>query len=337
MSALGRAFPEDDMSERAIQPLISIALCTYNGAPYLREQLESLLAQTYRNIEIIAVDDHSADDTLAILKEYERRDARLRAVANSENLGFRKNFEYAMSLCVGVFVAPCDQDDVWLPDKLRLLIDAIGDHALAYCDSEFVDERGRSLNNAMSENVVMVSTNDPTIFAAGNCVSGHAMLFRRELLERALPVPDGFYYDWWLAAVGSSTGGIIYCDRQLVKYRLHDSNVTDVLRSRSVARQRGYRWVQLHEFRRRLEHLAALPGDRSPFIARLRDLWTAREEQWLSLALALFIFRHAPRVFLLRKPARGRLKYALQFTIGLRLKRLSNRYGYVPGTPTDTA
>ncbi len=316
------------MIEPLRQPLTSIALCTYNGERYLREQLDSLMAQTCRDFEIIAVDDASTDATVAILRDYAARDARIHIVVNPVNLGFRKNFEHAMSLCTGRFIAPCDQDDVWLPEKLAVLLDTIGDHAAAYCDSEFVDEHGQPLNDAMSRHVVLLSTSDPAVFAAGNCVSGHAMLFRRELVVRALPIPDCFYYDWWLAAVAASEGGVIACTSQLVKYRLHGNNVTNILRTRPPQRQPGYRWKGLHDFRLRLQCLVGLPGGSRAFIAQWRDLWVARETQWLSLTLAAFVFRHAPRIFAIHKWQRSRLKYAIKYVFGLRLKRMTNPYGY---------
>jgi glycosyltransferase involved in cell wall biosynthesis len=312
------------------EPLISIALCTYNGARHLRTQLDSLLAQTHRNLEIVAVDDCSDDDSFSILEEYRQRDPRVRALANEANLGFRRNFERAMSLCSGEFIAPSDQDDIWEPDKLSVLLGAIGEHPLAYCDSALIDEDGRALNAAMSDMLTMVSTDDPAAFADANCVSGHAMLFRRELLARALPAPPCFFHDWWIAAVAASAGGIVYCDRSLVLYRYHATNVTDVLGERTTRRQRGYRGKELREFRERLEYLAMLPGHSKAFLERLRDLWIAREQQWISLALACFMYRNGARLFVLRKAKHHSFRHILRYATGLRLKRIANPFGYAP-------
>jgi len=316
------------MPERPSEPLISVALCTYNGAPYLREQLDSLLAQTYPNIEIVAVDDGSTDGTLEILNEYRQRDARLRVESNARNLGPAKNFERAMSLCTGDFIAPCDQDDIWLPEKLAALHGAIGEHSLAYCDSEFIDAQGHELGIAMSDTCTLVSSDDPVIFAVANCVAGHAMLIRREIVARALPIPSHFYYDWWLAAVAASADGVVYLDRKLVRYRLHAHNVTNHLRAPRSTKQRGHRFAQLEQFRLRLESLAELPGRNRAFVQRLLALWRAREDQWISPALALFMLRHGPRIFLLQRPRPRRVRHALKFAIGLRLKRISNPWAY---------
>lgn len=312
------------------EPLVSVALCTYNGARYLREQLDSLLVQTCRDFEIIAVDDGSTDDTLHILQQYQQRDARLRVYTNPVNLGVRRNFERALSLCAGRFIAPCDQDDIWLPEKLQALLDTMGEHAAAYCDSEIIDEQGASVHKPMSSRCNMLSTDDPAVFAAANCVSGHAMLFRRELIARALPVPDCFYYDWWLAAVAACSGGVVYCDRKLVSYRFHESNVTNVLRARPSGRSQGRREARLRDFRLRLEYLAALPSGSRDFLQQLHTLWRSREDQWFSFALGFFMYRHWRRIFAVRK-SRWRLLPALKFVLGLRLKRITNpvmyRYG----------
>ena len=315
------------MTVHPAEPLISIALCTYNGARYLREQLDSLLTQTYRHIEIVAVDDASTDESAAILAEYGARDERLRLSINAANIGFRANFEHALSLCRGQFIAPCDQDDIWLPEKLSALMQVIGAHAMAYCDSEFVDERGVSLHRPMSSRCNMISSEDPAEFVAANCVAGHAMVFRRELLDRVLPVPDCFYYDWWIAAVAANSGGVVYCDRRLVQYRIHDRNVTNVLRERPAVPAQGRRGLRLHNFGLRVDRLAALPGRSREFLAHLHRLWTARERQWVSFGLAVFMYRHWWRINAVRKE-RWRLFPALGFGIGLRTKRLLNPAAY---------
>src|SRR5476649_2579474 len=94
-------------------PLVSIALCTYNGARFLSQQLDTLVNQTYRPIEIIVVDDCSTDDTFAILTEYAGRYPNFKIYRNDVKLGFTANFEKAVKLCTGDLIALCDQDDLW--------------------------------------------------------------------------------------------------------------------------------------------------------------------------------------------------------------------------------
>jgi Glycosyl transferase family 2 len=327
--------------------LVSIALCTYNGARFLSQQLDSLIAQTYPNIEIVVVDDCSTDDTLAVLNRYARLDPRIRITVNERNVGFARNFERVLHQCRGVYVAPCDQDDVWLPDKISTLAVAIGDSSLAYCDSTLINERGEPAGYRMSEIVPMLTTDDPVVFAFGNCVSGHAMLFRRDLLERALPAPQCFFYDWWIAAVAASAGGVVSCRRSLVLYRQHGGNVTDarlaemVEEARLVAqrersarrdRPRGRMLAHLRETEQRLAALARLPGRHQSFIARLHRLWCARERQWISPALGCFMARHRDRLLAITAlSARKRKRYCRQFFWGVQLKRLTDQEAYAQG------
>ena len=112
------------MKEDKQKPLISIALATYNGEKYLREFLDSIAYQTYKNIEIIACDDQSTDNTVKILEEYSKI-LNLRYYLNENRLGPVKNFEKALKLCSGRFIALADQDDIWLPEKIETLYNEI--------------------------------------------------------------------------------------------------------------------------------------------------------------------------------------------------------------------
>ena len=107
-------------------PLVSVVLGTYNGEAYLQDQLRSVLAQTYPALEIIAIDDGSRDRTVDILREYAARDPRMRVTVNERNLGFIRNFEKGCRLARGEYIALCDQDDYWFPDKIEKMVGAIG-------------------------------------------------------------------------------------------------------------------------------------------------------------------------------------------------------------------
>lgn len=203
------------------QPLISIALSVYNGERHLREQLDSVLAQQDVQLEIIAVDDGSSDGSLALLHAYAERDPRIEVHVNPKNLGPLRSFERAMSLCHGELIAPCDQDDLWHPQKLARLAGAIGDADLVYCDSEYIDEQGQSLHRRISQDLPMHSGMDPLRYLFQNTVSGHACLLRRKLLERAGPAPALLYHDWWLAMCAAAHAGVVYVDAPLVGFRRH--------------------------------------------------------------------------------------------------------------------
>lgn len=226
-------------------PFISVALATYNGERYLREQLDSVLAQTGVAIEIVAVDDGSTDGTIAILNDYARRDARLKVYANPRNLGVGPAFEHAMSLASGELIAPCDQDDVWSADKLARLAGVIGECDLAYCDSLFVDAGGATMNERISDRMPMMRGRHPMAFTLRNSVSGHASLIRRSLFEIARPFPAAMYYDWWLALCAATRNGIAYLDAPLVHFRRHTATVSPLGRSgKPRVRDRATRWIK---------------------------------------------------------------------------------------------
>lgn len=220
------------------QPLISVALSVYNGERHLRQQLESVLAQEDVQLEIMAVDDGSSDGSVALLREYARRDPRIQVQVNPHNLGHLRSFERAMSLCGGEFIAPCDQDDVWHPQKLARLAAAIGDADLAYCDSEYIDEQGQPLHRRISQDLSMHSGMDPLRYVFQNTVSGHACLLRRKLLERAGPAPTLLYHDWWLAMCAAAHAGVVYVDAPLVRFRRHVSAFSPLGKKREAKKRR---------------------------------------------------------------------------------------------------
>jgi len=226
-------------------PYISVALATYNGERYLREQLDSVLAQSGVAIEVVAVDDGSTDGTLAILNDYARRDARFKVYANPRNLGVGATFEHAMSVASGELIAPCDQDDVWSADKLARLAGVIGECDLAYCDSLFVDANGATMNERISDRMPMMRGRYPMAFTLRNSVSGHASLIRRSLFEIARPFPAAMYYDWWLALCAATRNGIAYLDAPLVHFRRHAATVSPLGRSgKQRVHDRATRWIK---------------------------------------------------------------------------------------------
>jgi len=213
-------------------PLVSIALCTYNGGKFLREQLDSLVNQTYPNMEIIILDDNSHDNTINIIEEYAEKHSFIKYYSNSKNIGYQKNFEKAIQLCDGEFLAISDQDDIWRLNKIETLFKYIGDNTLIYHDSEFINRSGKSMNLKMSDKFNMVSGGDPMPFLFFNCISGHSMMFRKCILEYVFPFPKIGVYDHWIAYMVSLKGNITYIPECLVKHRRHLDNSTHILGKR---------------------------------------------------------------------------------------------------------
>jgi glycosyltransferase involved in cell wall biosynthesis len=243
------------MTDRPNPPLVSIVLCTYNGATYLEEQLASLLAQTYHPIEIIAVDDGSQDDTVHILRDLSDRLATAHPVENSTiagptaraenaaagppprmnifingtNLGFVKNFEKGCRLSTGEFIALCDQDDYWRPDKIQKMMDAIGDHPMIYCDSELCDQDLRYSGKNISDIVPYQSFDNCLQLCIFSRMYGNSTLIRRSLFEKASPFLKEVPHDGWLAYHATLYGGVKYLPTALLSYRQHANNVFGVV------------------------------------------------------------------------------------------------------------
>lgn len=306
-------------------PLISIALCTYNGARFIEEQLRSLLDQTYPNIEIVVVDDCSTDDTLKIIDNFRKEFNRIRVYANKENVGYIKNFESAIKRCKADLIAIADQDDIWSRDKISLLYEHLNDNILIYHDSAFVDQNGRSLNKVLSDVLNLYKGNDSAPFIFSNCLSGHSILMRKELLRWALPFPEGYYYDQWLGFVATTVGKINYIGKSLVCYRQHVDNSTDLLRTKAsrVNRKKGTEKLLLeYEWLKHCSDLE-LKLNTAGLATRLMIEYRKRKDSYISLSYALLYFRERKRLLYIRKSKPlGRINLYIKQLWGLKLKKL---------------
>jgi glycosyltransferase involved in cell wall biosynthesis len=279
-------------------PLVSVVLGTYNGEAYLREQLCSVLAQTYPALEIIAIDDGSRDRTVEILREYAGRDPRIRVVVNERNLGFVRNFEKGCRLAGGKYIALCDQDDYWFPEKIEKMVGAIGDYPMVYCDSDLCGEDLRPLGRRISDLVHYQSFDDCRQLCVFSRMYGHATLITRELFEKASPFLEEVPHDGWLAFHGSLYGGVRYLPEVLVKYRQHAGNIFGVVgrkKKKETAEQRaGKRRKELAWVRIRMAaYCTACPETQVPQKRLLRGLvasyrnfspWNDIRRVWLFLA-----------------------------------------------------
>lgn len=204
--------------------MISVVLATFNGARFLPVQLDSIFAQTYSHFEVVAVDDASSDDSVSILQAYARKHPNMRVFRNERNLGFVKNFEKACRLASGPLIALCDQDDYWLPQKLERLANAIGNHAMVYCDSALCNETLELSGIKASDRAVFKPVRNCLEHAVVCRIYGHASLITRALLERSLPFLPGLPHDWWISFMATLHGGVQYLPETLVYYRQHANN-----------------------------------------------------------------------------------------------------------------
>ena len=213
---------------------LSIALCTYNGSRFLREQLQSLANQTLQPFEVVVCDDCSSDNTISIIQEFSNV-LNIKTFVNDFSLKVTKNFEKAISLCSGDIILMCDQDDVWHPDKLAKIQSYFQENPsqlVVFCDADLVDESGLSLGKNFWSIVrfhkpqiqEFKQGNAVEILLAGNRSAGCMMAFRKELRTTVIPFPTHIplmIHDNWITIVAAMLDKIGLIEEQLNSYRQH--------------------------------------------------------------------------------------------------------------------
>ncbi len=202
--------------------MISVCIATYNGALFLQEQVASVLSQLGADDEIVVSDDGSSDSTLDILQSFE--DKRIK-IFNNTKKGFVYNFENALKHSKGDYIFLCDQDDIWMPDKVEKCMQLLRIHMAVNHNSMIVNSKGESMG------VDFFSINKSrggfwrTLWR--NSYSGCCMAFRRELLNYALPFPEKIVsHDIWLGLLAEKHGNPIFYSEPLLKYRRHSFNAS---------------------------------------------------------------------------------------------------------------
>jgi len=222
---------------------ILVLLPVYNGEKYLAEQIDSILAQTHRDLLLVCRDDGSTDASLALLQDYAQRypDQVIVLQDGKGNLGASGSFSALMQWALAnygeqtdAFVALADQDDIWHLNKLETCLQALlGTQVesplvpvLVHSDLRVVTAEGEEI----SPSLMQFQGLDParTWFAAqliSNTVTGCTSLMNMALLKKALPVPaDAVMHDWWLSLVASAFGRLVFVPQALVEYRQHGRN-----------------------------------------------------------------------------------------------------------------
>jgi glycosyltransferase involved in cell wall biosynthesis len=267
-----------------------VALCTYNGARFLDEQLASIAAQTRLPDLLVVVDDASADDSVARARSFAARAPfPVEVFANPANLGYAANFARAVELARGDIIVLCDQDDVWEPAKLERLAGALRAAPVAgaaFSDAALVDAELRPLGHRLWD-AVDFTERDRRAWAEGGAferlvrgsvVTGATLAFRAAFRDRILPLPEGVDHDAWIALIVAATAPIEAVAEPLLRYRQHGGNQIGASKLGTAARLRRTRRTGYHGLRQRralcaaaLERLSAL-GDVHPTrLALLRE------------------------------------------------------------------
>jgi glycosyltransferase involved in cell wall biosynthesis len=214
---------------------VSVAMATYNGEKYIKQQVDSILSQLNSDDELIISDDHSKDGTLDMIREYQNQDDRVKLFMNEES-GVTSNFENAIKRTQNEIIFLSDQDDVWKPEKVKTVLSyyekspdiqmimsdiTVVDNELNQTIESFYEFRGSRAG--VVKNIIK------------NSYIGCAMSFRKELKGKILPIPRNVpMHDMWIGLVADMNKSALLIPEKLIYYRRHNSTVTTVENTSSL-------------------------------------------------------------------------------------------------------
>ena len=213
---------------------IDILLATYNGEKYLKEQLDSILNQTYKNIRIIISDDCSKDTTPEILKEYQKKDDRIELHIQKNNLGVVKNIEFLLKQVKSPYYMLADQDDYWLPEKSEKSLEKLKEEKadLVFGDLEVVDKNLNTMYSSFNDYMLLTRKinkyiNSYKVNYLYNCITGCTVLAKKETIEKIIPLPTNskrVLHDHWIGLMVALNGKLAYVPEKYIRYRQHGNN-----------------------------------------------------------------------------------------------------------------
>lgn len=217
--------------------MVDILMAVYNGERYLKEQLDSIFSQTYKDWRLLIIDDASTDNTKQILFEYrDKYPDKIELFFNNENQKApQKVFFKLIQDSSAEYIATCDHDDVWLPDKLELTLGKMKEleekwgtdfPLLVHTDLKVVDEKLDVISPSMLKSQKLNSNaQSMRDFMVQNHVTGCTMMINRQLANIVKRLPDeALMHDWWFALVASAFGAIGFVDKPTILYRQHGGN-----------------------------------------------------------------------------------------------------------------
>ena len=226
--------------------LVSICMATYNGAKYIKEQMDSILSQRFKEndnveLEIIVSDDGSTDDTISILESY--HDSRIKIFHHKNYSKYKyfkanrlasSNFENAITKATGDYLFLADQDDVWLPTKVEHTYEKLKetDADLVFTDLEVVNEKLETIYPSFNDFMLLSRKIKKYLHSYRlqylyNCVTGCTLMSKKKFIKMILPIPTQSKYaihDTWIACTVANNGKMEYLDEKTIKYRQHGNN-----------------------------------------------------------------------------------------------------------------
>jgi len=215
-------------------------MATYNGEKYIKQQIESILAQLSDDDEVIISDDSSTDNTIGIIKSF--NDKRLKVFVNTHAKGPVGNFATALANASFDFIFLADQDDLWLEGKVKRHMELMQQFELVVSDAIVVTEDG----TVLFESFFKARNSGKGFFKnlKKNSYLGCCMSFRRSLLNKPFPFPKKLYmHDWWLGLVAEIEGNICFCEERFLHYIRHTNNATQTLQTKlPLSKMIANRW-----------------------------------------------------------------------------------------------
>ena len=274
------------------EPTISVALCTYNGERYLQEQLETIAAQTRVPFEMVICDDCSKDRTLEIAEAFrESAPFQVRVVRNASQLRSTRNFDKAIRLCRGDYIALSDQDDRWKPQKVERLaafLDADLSAGMIFSDAALIDGDSRPTGQTLWQSLRFrdaarsVFRTDPgRVLLERPVVTGATMMFRRSLLDHFGVIPPTWVHDGWITWMSVFWSKPLFTEELLTEYRVHVGQQLGVGKTSLGARLQEIRAGQQ-------AHYASVAGeiqDLRSYVEQASPVLRERWEKQLSVAI----------------------------------------------------
>lgn len=301
------------MFKNAVEaPRVAVVMATYNGEKFIEQQLQSIINQTYPNLEIVITDDCSTDATYSILQRYAHQYPNITCYQNPHNIGYIKNFERAIRLAEPDYIALSDQDDIWHPEKIALMMGHIHDASVVYCDSELIDAEGNSLNKKLSDIKNLQPIHDSLPFIVNNGVFGHAMLMHKSIALQAMPFSEDCVHDWLIAFVAATNNGVKYINQPVVQYRQHCNNTANTKKRQGCSFNE-----EMNTIRRRVRALADIAVKTN---CPAKDIIMQMDECYSSFSLVnnlkrmmlFFKYRHRLTAFKTKRSEFKRILFCLK-------------------------
>lgn len=316
---------------------ISVAMCTYNGGRYLREQLESIANQVRRPCELVVCDDHSTDDTIAILKQFQAEAPfPVLVIQNPLRLGSTRNFDQAIGLCRGEFIALCDQDDHWLPQKLGRLSDELTENPFlggVFSDANLIGGNGRPTGMRLFARHKFTAAKQrnflacpPSTLLKHDVITGATLMFRASIRRYCSPIPASWVHDGWLAWMIALHSKLNLIPEPLIEYRIHAGQQLGVGGSavnaesagmRTETRRQHYARVA-HQFEDLLDRVFAEGwNEHDALIAKIREkIAFLKRQSTLSQSLGVRVLQMAGQLPSYAHYARGLGSLRTDFLLG---------------------